>query len=56
MFWKPNDSIKNKSYVFSGYKQRSKMCLAYLQDELYQDRCGWWIYKLKSQKMEELRY
>ena len=27
MFWRPKDTMKDKSYVFSGYKQRNKVCL-----------------------------
>ena len=43
MFRKPNDGMKGKCYVFSGYKQKNKVFLVYLEKKLQQDRCGWCI-------------
>ena len=45
MFWGWNDSMKGKCHVFSGYKQRNKVCLVYLECKLQKDRYGWRIYK-----------
>ena len=43
MFWTPKDSIKRKWCLFSGYKQRNKVSLVYLDGKLQQDRYGWCI-------------
>ena len=56
MFWRPNDSMKGKCYVFSCYKQRNKLCLVYLDFKLQQDSYGWCIFKLKYQEKEERTY
>ena len=56
MFWRPNDSMKGKCYVFSGYKQRNKLCLVYLECKLQQDSYGWCIFKLKCKKTVEKTY
>ena len=37
MFLTKNDSMKDKSYVFSGYKQRNNVCLVYLECHLQED-------------------
>ena len=37
MFWKPKDSKEGKCYLFSGYKQRNKVCLVYLGGKLQED-------------------
>ena len=37
MFWGPNNSMKGKGDIFSGYKQTSKVCFVYLQSKLQQD-------------------
>ena len=37
MFWTPNDTVKGKSYVFSGDKQRNNVCLVYLECKLQED-------------------
>ena len=55
-FWSPNDSLKYKHDIFSGYKQTSKVCLVYLESKLQQDRYGWCICKLKCKKLVERRY
>ena len=44
--------MKEKYYVFSGYKQRNKVCLAYLDCKLPKHRYGSYIFKLKSRKTE----
>ena len=31
MFGTPRDSVKGNCYVFNNYKQRNKVCLAYLE-------------------------
>ena len=41
MFWKPNDSIKGKCYVFRVYKQRNKVRLVYSECKLQQYSYGW---------------
>ena len=56
MFSRPKDSRKNKCYIFSGYKERSKVCLVYLECKLQQDSYGWCIFKLKCQKTVEKTY
>ena len=56
MFWNLKERIKDKCYVFGGYKERSKVSLVYLERELQQHRYGWYIFKLKCQKMEEKTY
>ena len=50
------DSMKSKCYIFSGYKQRKKVCLVCLECKLQQDSCGWWIFKLKWDKTVEQIY
>ena len=47
MCWRPKDSIKNKSYVFSGLKRKSNACMVYLERKLKQESYGWSIYDLK---------
>ena len=56
MFWKANDSMKGKCYLFSGYKQRKNLCLVYLECKQQQDRYGWCIFKLKYHKTVEGTY
>ena len=56
MFWKQKDSVKAKWYVFSGYKQRNKVSLVYLDCKLEQVSYGWCIFKLKCQETEEGTY
>ena len=48
--------MKSKSDAFSGDEQRSKVSLVYLEVKLHQDRYDWCIYKLKHNRMVELRY
>ena len=48
--------MKEKWYVFAGYKQRNNVWLIYLECKLQQDRYGWCIFKLKLQKTAERRY
>ena len=48
--------MKEKCYVFAGYKQRNNVWLIYLECKLQQDRYGWRIFKLKLQKTAERRY
>ena len=45
MFWRPKVSMKGKCYVFSGFKQRIKVCLVYLEFKLQQESYGWCIFK-----------
>ena len=47
MFWRRNDSFQGKYYVFSGYKQRNKVCLVYLEWKQQQDTYSWSIFKVK---------
>ena len=47
MFWRPNDNMKGKSYVFGGFKQKNNVCLVHLEWKLQQDSYGWYILKLK---------
>ena len=56
MFWVPKNSMKGKCHVFSGSKQRNKVCLVYLECKLQQDTYGWCIFKLKRQKKVETTY
>ena len=56
MFWQRKDSMKTKCYVFSGYRQRNKECLMYLEGKLQQDRYGWCIFKLTWQETVERTY
>ena len=48
--------MEGKCYVFSGYKQRNKVCLVYLEWKLQQDTYGWGILKLKCKKTVEKIY
>ena len=56
MFWSTKTSMKGKCYVFSGYKQRKKVCLEYLECELQPDSYCWCISKWKCQKTVESTY
>ena len=56
MFWRPKDIMEGKCYVFSGHKQRNKVCLVYLECKLKQDRYRWSTFKLKCQKTVERTY
>ena len=56
MFWKPKDSMKGISYVFSGYKEINNQCLGYLENKLEQDSHGWCIWNLNLQKSIERTY
>ena len=56
MFWRLQESMKGKCYVFSRYKQWNKVCLVYFECHLHQDRYDWCIYKLKCQKAVERTY
>ena len=40
MFQMPEDTMKRKCYVFSGYKQRNKVRLFFLAGKLQQDSYG----------------
>ena len=40
LFRRPKDRMKCKCDVFSGYKQRNKLCLVYLECKLQQDSYG----------------
>ena len=50
MFWRSKKSMKCECYVFSGYKQRNKVCLVYLENDLRQNRYSWCVFKLKCRK------
>ena len=41
---------------FSGYKQRNKIDLVYLECKVHQGSYGWCIFKLKGEKIQEKRY
>ena len=56
MFWKQNDTMKGKCYVYGCYKQRNKVCLVYLECKLQQYKYGWCIFKWKFQKTVERKY
>ena len=56
MFWKPKDSMKGISYVFTFYKQRNNMCLVYLECKVQQDSFGWCSCKFNLQKSVEKTY
>ena len=56
MFSTTKDSMKGKYYVFSGYKQRNKVFLVYLDCKHQQDRYGWYFFKLNRQKTAEKTY
>ena len=45
MFWKAQDSMKGKCYLFSSYKQRNQVWSMYLEFKLPQDGYGWCIFK-----------
>ena len=45
--------MKSKSYILGGYKQRSKVCLLYLECQMKQDRHGICTFELKYQKRVE---
>ena len=53
MFWTPKGSITDKSYVFSSYKQRNKVCLVDIECKMQEYRYGWWIFKLQCQEPPE---
>ena len=48
--------MKSKCYVFSGYKERNKACLVYLDYKLQKDSNGSPIWKLKCRKTAERTY
>ena len=52
-FGKANESLKGKSQVCSGYKQKNKLCLVYFECKLQQHSYGWCIFKLKDPKSAE---
>ena len=47
MFWKSKDCIKSKCSVFSSFKQRTKVCMVYLECKLQEYRYGWCLFDLK---------
>ena len=53
MLWRPNDDNKGKCYIFSAYKERNKMFLAYLLCKLQKERYGLCIFNLKCHKTVE---
>ena len=46
MVWKQKDTMKSKCYVFSGYKQRNKVFLVYLECKLQEDSYDFCIFKI----------
>ena len=56
MFWRPKDSMKNKCYVFSDYKERKKVWFVHLECKLQEDSYGSLNFKLKCQKTTEPTY
>ena len=54
LFWRPKNTMKDKCYVFSGYKERNKDCLVYLECKLQEVSYGWCILKLKCQKRNKV--
>ena len=48
--------MKDKYCGFSGYKQRTKVCLVYLETKQQQNRYGSCVFKLKCQKTVERTY
>ena len=56
MFWTPNETVKVKSYVFSGDKQRNNVCLVYLEYKLPEDIYGSKMFQLKCQKSAGIWY
>ena len=50
MFWTTKHSMNGKYHVFSGYKERSKVRLVYLEGKPQEERYGWCIFKLKCKK------
>ena len=55
-FWRQKDSMKGKCYPFSGFKQRNKAYLVYLECKLQEDSYGWCSFKLKCGKTVEITY
>ena len=58
MFSRPKNNMKRKwfRFRFSGYKERNKVCLVYLEWKLWQDIYDWCLLKLKWQKTAERTY
>ena len=48
--------MKGKYCGFSGYKQRNKVCLVYLETKQQQNGYGSCVFKLKCQKTVERTY
>ena len=46
---RPNDNIKSKCYALTGYKQRNKVCLVYLECTV---QLGRWIFKLERRYLD----
>ena len=40
MFWRPKEGMRSKYSVFSGSKERNKVCLVYLKCKLQQNSSG----------------
>ena len=56
MYWRRKNSMEGKSYVFSDWKQRSKVGFLYFEFKLRQDRHGWCFSELKCSQMVEWTY
>ena len=46
LFWRPSNSMKGESYLFSGYKQTKEVSLVYFDCKVRQDTYGWCIFNL----------
>ena len=56
MFWRPKDDMKSKCYSITGYEERNKLCLMYLEFKAQQKRYGWCMFELKWQKTAKRTY
>ena len=47
IIWTPEDTMKGKCYVFSGYKKKNKVCLVDVECKLQEDSYCYSIFTLK---------